>query len=69
MKKITLIINLLFIVTMANAQTDGGDFMRNTGMMYVVVGVILIIFIGIIVFLINIDRKLTKLENQINQNE
>ena len=69
MKKITLIINLLFIVTLASAQTDGGDFMRNTGMIYVVVGVILIIFIGIIVFLINIDRKLTKLENQINQNE
>jgi hypothetical protein len=34
-----------------------------------VVGVILLIFVGIIVFLINIDRKLTKLENQIHQNE
>jgi hypothetical protein len=69
MKKLILLLNFLFTITLANAQTDGGDFMRNTGMIYVVVGVILIIFIGIIVFLINIDRKLTKLENQIQQNE
>jgi uncharacterized membrane protein len=69
MKKLILLIQLLFTFSMANAQTDGGDFMRNTGMIYVVVGVILIIFIGIIVFLINIDRKLTKLENQIHHNE
>jgi CcmD family protein len=70
-KAISLIMTLIFLsLNAANAQSTGEvDFMRNTGMMYVVVGVILIIFIGIIVYLINIDRKLTKLENQINQNE
>jgi CcmD family protein len=72
MKKTFSIITALIFLSFnaAHAQnTAGVDFMRNTGMMYVVVGVILIIFIGIIVYLINIDRKLTKLENQINQNE
>jgi CcmD family protein len=72
MKKIiSLIATFIFLsLNAAKAQNTGGvDFMRNTGMMYVVVGVILIIFIGIIAYLINIDRKLTKLENQINQNE
>ena len=69
MKKAILLIQFLCIAAIANAQTDGGDFMRNTGMIYVVVGVILLIFVGIIAFLINIDRKLTKLENQIHQNE
>jgi CcmD family protein len=38
--------------------------MRNTGSIYVVVGVILIIFIGIIAFLINLDKKITKLEKE-----
>jgi uncharacterized membrane protein len=72
MKKIFLIINLLVFLTFnsLNAQTpQGTDFMRNIGMIYVVIGVIIIIFIGIIAFLINIDRKLTKLENQIKKNE
>jgi CcmD family protein len=76
-KTFSLITALIFLsLNAANAQNVTArdeaasvDFMRNTGMMYVVVGVILIIFIGIIVYLINIDRKLTKLENQINQNE
>ena len=70
-RTISLITALIFLsLNAAQAQnTEGVDFMRNTGMIYVVVGVILIIFIGIIVYLINIDRKLTKLENQINQNE
>ena len=72
MKKVFLIINLLVFLTFnsLNAQTpQGTDFMRNIGMIYVVIGVIIIIFIGIIAFLINIDRKLTKLENQIKKNE
>ncbi len=72
MKKIFSLITALIFLSLnaANAQNvETVDFMRNTGMIYVVVGVILIIFIGIIIYLINIDRKLTKLENQINQHE
>lgn len=41
------------------------DFMRSIGKIYVVVAVILVLFIGIFFFLINIDRKLSKLETQI----
>lgn len=71
MKKSILLINcfLLLSLNLLNAQSPSGDFMRNIGMIYVVIGVIVIIFIGIIAFLINIDRKLTKLENQIKKNE
>ena len=47
------------------AQASGGDFMRSIGKIYVVVAVIVAIFIGIVVFLIYLERKLTKLENQI----
>ncbi len=69
MKKIIFLINILVLasITTGYAQSGGTDFMRNIGMIYVVIGVIIIIFIGIIAFLINLDRKLTKLENQIKE--
>ena len=47
------------------AHEAGVDFMRNSGKIYVVVGVILAMFVGIVIYLIYLDRKLTKLENQI----
>ncbi|MCO6477161.1 MAG: CcmD family protein [Phaeodactylibacter sp.] len=50
-------------------QGEAADFMRSTGKIYVVVAVIVTIFIGIVLFLIYLDRKLTKLENQINDND
>lgn len=58
---------LLFIFpfTILLAQNDA-DFMRSMGKMYVVVAVIVAIFIGIVIYLVRLDRKLTKLENQIN---
>lgn len=51
-----------------NAQSNTTDFMRNIGKMYVVVAVILAIFFGIILFLIYLDRKISRLEKQIEDN-
>ncbi len=51
------------------AQSADADFMRSIGKMYVVVAVLVAIFIGIIAFLLLLEKKLTKLENQINNNE
>ncbi len=48
------------------AQDNMNDYMRQTGKIYVVFGVILIIFIGIVIFLIRLERKIKKLENKIN---
>ena len=45
------------------------DFMRSIGKIYVVVAVIVAIFIGIIIYLIALDKKLTNLENQITNDE
>jgi CcmD family protein len=42
------------------------DFLGSTGKIYSVVAVICAIFLGIAIFLIRLDRKLTKLENQID---
>jgi CcmD family protein len=51
------------------AQQADTDFMRSMGKMYVVVAVILVIFLGIVVYLVYLDRKLTKLEDQIKNHE
>lgn len=56
---------LIFCFQDLLAQSEGGDFMRETGKIYVVVAVIIAMFIGIIIYLISLDRKLTKLEDQI----
>lgn len=57
----------LFLLTSSLAQTGATDpdFMRSRGKIYVVVAVIAAIFIGIVIFLIYLDRRLTNLENQI----
>lgn len=58
----------LFSSTIAVAQQET-DFMRSMGKMYVVVAVIAVIFLGIVLFLVHLDRKLTKLENQIHHHD
>lgn len=63
---ITTAVLLLFSVTAANAQSGSADFMRSMGKMYVVVAVIVAVFVGIVLFLVYLDRRLTKIENQIN---
>lgn len=57
-------LNLLVILLNTRFQQDVemADMMRQDGKIWVVVGVILILFIGIILFLISLDRKIAKLE-------
>lgn len=44
------------------AQPDMADAMRSNGKIYVVVLVLATIFAGIILFLVNLDRKISNLE-------
>lgn len=72
MKRIlyTFLFSLIFLCNTIGAQTaDSTSLMRSDGKLYVVVGVIVMIFIGIVLFLIYLERKLTSLENQIKTNE
>ncbi|MBV8254005.1 MAG: CcmD family protein [Chitinophaga sp.] len=65
-----LTIMLLLISFVASAQqqnTETGpvnEFFRSNGKIYVIVGVLVIIFLGIVLFLINLDRKIKKLEDK-----
>lgn len=49
----------------SNKSVDMADAMRSDGKIYVLVGVIVLIFAGITVYLISTDRKISKLEKTI----
>jgi CcmD family protein len=72
MTKNWLLTGLLFLMPVFSllAQQGGeADFMRSTGKIYVVVAAIVAIFLGIVIFLIFLERRLTKLENQTQEND
>jgi hypothetical protein len=66
----TFLLLLVSLVTFGQQQdTEKGpvnEFFRSNDKIYVIVGVLLIIFAGIVIFLISLDRKITKLEKRDN---
>ena len=66
-KKIISLLLLLTLSIITNAQdkNNGTDnLMRSNGRIYVVVAVILVILIGLILYIVRLDRKISKLEKQ-----
>ena len=64
-KSILILLSLFFIAFGAIAQeVEMASALRSEGKIYVVVGVLSIIFIGIAVYLISRDKKVTKLEKK-----
>jgi CcmD family protein len=49
----------------SNNSVDMADTMRADGKIYVLVGIIAIVFAGITVYLISTDRKISKLEKNL----
>lgn len=58
----------MFFLIMLSAQKtmaqDMADRMRADGKIYAVVAVIVVIFIGLLVYLLLLDRKISKLEKK-----
>ena len=50
----------------SNSTVDMADLMRSNGKIYIVVGIIVIIFTGIVTYLIYTDRRLSKIERSIS---
>ena len=50
-----------------NASPEMADTMRANGKIYVVVAVLAIIFAGIVVYLITIDKKAARLQKELNE--
>jgi heme/copper-type cytochrome/quinol oxidase subunit 2 len=69
LKKIVVVVLLLMFSVMLKAQ-DGdkkvemANMMRSNGRIYVVVAVMLTILIGLVLYVVRIDRKISKLEKE-----
>lgn len=48
-------------------KIEMAEKMRENGMIYVVIAVLLIIFVGISIYLFYLDRKISKFENNYNK--
>lgn len=46
----------------SNNEVEMADVMRSEGKIYVLVGIIVLIFIGLLAYLIQTDKRLAKLE-------
>ena len=62
---VLLLINILSIAQDTTEAVDMADTMRSNGKIYVVLAVILTIFLGIIIYLVRLDKKMSKLEKEI----
>ena len=56
-----------FAQSAVTQQAEPADFMRSIGKIYVVVAVIVVIVIGLFIYLVNLDRKISKLEKDSNK--
>jgi uncharacterized membrane protein YidH (DUF202 family) len=67
MKKIISLLVLLFTSfnLFAQEEVQMADQMRADGKIWVVVGVISIVFVGIITYLVLLDRKISKIEKSL----
>jgi hypothetical protein len=64
-RKIAFLFSFLFshlFLLAQNNKVEMADTFRSNGKIFVVVAVIVTIFAGIILYLIRLDRKITKLE-------
>jgi len=66
--KHNLLATILFILSAPAlfAQSASDDFFRSTGKINTVTAVVVILFLVVLFFLIRLDRKVTSLEKQIN---
>lgn len=64
----TLILTLFSTLTFAQESGESiemADVMRSNGKIYVVVGVLLIIFVGLIVNMVRLEKKMNRIEKEL----
>ncbi len=67
LKRFSFLFLLLFLSFCVNAQTNDvemADTMRSNGRIYVVIAVILTILAGIVLYLVRLDKKITRFEKE-----
>lgn len=72
-KLLTLLLCCFFSLIMTSSlyaqNVEMADAMRSNGKIYVVVAVVLVILIGILIYIFQTDKKLGKLEEEVNNLE
>jgi len=69
LKYLSAFVALLISSSTIYSQTDGNnvdmaDMMRSNGRIFVVVAVVVVILIGLILYLVRLDKKISKLEKE-----
>ncbi len=68
--RIFFTIILFLTISLPTVLAQGNrDYMRETGKINVVIGVIVLIFLGIVFYVLRLERKLTKLEHQLKDDK
>ncbi len=71
LKQIPVVLMLMLLTALQVSAQDSGiemaDRLREDGKIWVVVGVILLIFTGVIIYLVRLDRKIARLEKQVRR--
>ena len=60
---------MILSINFSSAESGTIDFLRSTGKIYSVVAVIAVIFVGMVWYLFRLDKKITKLEKEIYNEE
>ena len=69
-KTLAILLSLLTSgICFGQEQVEMADGLRSEGKIYIVVGVLVTILLGIILYLIMIDRKVSDIEKRINKNK
>ncbi|MCB0493938.1 MAG: CcmD family protein [Cyclobacteriaceae bacterium] len=64
---ILILLILSSLVTSAQQEVEMADTMRSEGKIYVVVAILLLILIGLVGYLVQLDRKVSKLEKRLSE--
>ena len=59
---VLLLFCMVTVVTAQETVKQSTDFMRSNGRIYVVIAVMLTILAGLILYMVRLDRKLSRLE-------
>jgi len=66
-KKIAALLATIFLSLITFAQdkkTEMADLMKENGRIYVVVAVLLTILVGLILYMVRLDKKISRLEKE-----
>lgn len=68
MKQMLTFLMMITSASLLNAQdqVEMADTMRSNGKIYVVVAILVTILFGLIVYLVMLDRKISKVEKQLD---